>query len=148
MNSRLSFALALCMGVLVFSHADADHHKKKNKDNNAQLQQCTIQSSGSGMGCVAPLKLKCEKMKNGKKCCGCVGDKNAKTQQPPEKTAQPQAKTTKTLCHTLLSDKVVEVFKNQCATDHPGADFNCGAFDTSSPTEKRISYRCCCYYQE
>lgn len=28
MNSRWSFALALCLGVFVFSHADADHHKK------------------------------------------------------------------------------------------------------------------------
>jgi hypothetical protein len=76
MNSRWSFALALCLGVLVFSHADADHHKKKNKDNDAQLEQCTIVKSG-GMGCVAPQKLVCQKMKNGQKCCGCVGDKPA-----------------------------------------------------------------------
>jgi hypothetical protein len=82
MNSRWSFALALCLGVLVFSHADADHHKKKNKDNDAQLKQCTIVKSG-GMGCVAPQKLVCQKMKNGQKCCGCVGEKAAKTQTPP-----------------------------------------------------------------
>ena len=87
MNSRWSFALALCLGVLVFSHADADHHKKKNKDNGAELTQCTIVKSG-GMGCVAPLKLKCEKMKNGQKCCACVGDKNAKAAQP-DKTTTP-----------------------------------------------------------
>jgi hypothetical protein len=85
MNSRWSFALALCLSALVFSHADADHHKKKNKDNGAQLEQCTIVKSG-GMGCVAPQKLVCQKMKNGQKCCGCVGDKPsgaAKTQTPP-----------------------------------------------------------------
>jgi hypothetical protein len=82
MNSRWSFALALCLGVLVFSHADADHHKKKNKDNDAQLEQCTIVKSG-GMGCVAPQKLVCQKMKNGQKCCGCVGEKAAKAQTPP-----------------------------------------------------------------
>src|ERR1051326_6115867 len=61
------------------------------------------------------------------------------------KPAQPQAKTTKTLCHTLVSDKVVEVFKGQCASDHPGANFNCAGFETGTPTEKRTSYRCCCY---
>ena len=35
MNSRLSFTLALCLGVLVFSHADADHHKKKHKHSGS-----------------------------------------------------------------------------------------------------------------
>ncbi len=92
MNSRWSFALALCLGVLVFSHADADHNKKKHKDNDAQLEQCTIVKSG-GMGCVAPLKLVCQKMKNGQKCCGCVGDKNAKASQPDGPTTQGQAST-------------------------------------------------------
>ncbi len=77
MNSRWSFALALCLGVLVFSHADADHHQKKNKDNGGKLTQCTIVSDKGGMGCVAPQKLVCQKMENGKKCCGCVPDKNA-----------------------------------------------------------------------
>lgn len=82
MNSRWSFALALTLSVLVFSHADADHHKKQHKDNDAQLEQCTIVKSG-GMGCVAPLRLVCQKMKNGQKCCGCVGEKAAKKQTPP-----------------------------------------------------------------
>jgi len=87
MNSRWSFALALCLGVLVFSSADADHHKK-HKDNGDELTQCTIQSSTSGIACAAPLKRVCQKMKNGQKCCGCVGDKNAtqtQTQQPADK---------------------------------------------------------------
>jgi hypothetical protein len=82
MSSRWSFALALCLGVLVFSHADADHHKKKHKDKSAELTQCSIQNSKGGMGCVAPLKRVCEKLKNGQSCCACVGDKNA---QAPDK---------------------------------------------------------------
>jgi hypothetical protein len=90
MNSRWSFALALTLSVLIFSHADADHHKKKNKDNDAQLEQCTIVSSG-GTGCAAPQKLKCEKIKNGQKCCACVGDKNAKASQPDKPTTQTPA---------------------------------------------------------
>ena len=40
--------------------------------------RCTIQQSGGGGGCTAPLKYVCEKLKGGKKCCGCVVDKNAK----------------------------------------------------------------------
>jgi hypothetical protein len=71
---------------LVFSHADADHHKKKHKDKSAELTQCTIQSSKGGMGCVAPLKRVCEKLKNGKSCCACVGDKNA---QAPAQALKP-----------------------------------------------------------
>jgi hypothetical protein len=81
MNSRLSFALALCLGVLVFSHADADHHHHHN--GGADLTQCTIVGPNSGMGCTSPLKLQCDKMKDGKKCCACVGDKNAATTPPP-----------------------------------------------------------------
>jgi hypothetical protein len=93
MNSKWSFALALCLGVLAFSHADADHHKKKHKDKSAELTQCTIQSSKGGMGCVAPLKRVCEKLKNGQSCCACVGDKNknAKASQPDKSTTQDQA---------------------------------------------------------
>lgn len=75
MNSRLSFALALCLGVLLFSQAEADHHKNKNKDGSDELMQCTIVSSKSDMLCVSPTKLVCQKMKSGKKCCECVGDK-------------------------------------------------------------------------
>ena len=91
MNSRLSFTLALCLGVLVFSHADADHHKKKNKDNGGELTQCTIQQPGGGGGCVTGFKQVCEKMKNGQKCCGCVADKSAQApaQAPAPATAQP-----------------------------------------------------------
>ena len=40
------------------------------------------------MGCTSPLKLVCQKMKNGNKCCGCVPDKNAKASQPDKATTQ------------------------------------------------------------
>ncbi len=76
MNSRRSFALALCLGVFVFSHANADHHKKKSKVGD-ELTQCTIVNSKSDMRCVSPTKLVCQKLNSGKKCCDCVGDKNA-----------------------------------------------------------------------
>jgi hypothetical protein len=83
-TSRLSFALALCLGVLVFSHADADHH---HKDTDA-LTECTIESSGGGGGCVSGFKRVCQKLKNGKKCCGCVEEKHseATTTPPPAAT--------------------------------------------------------------
>lgn len=61
-------------------HQDDDDDDANNDDNG--LEQCTIVKSG-GMGCVAPQKLVCQKMKNGQKCCGCVGEKAAKTQTPP-----------------------------------------------------------------
>lgn len=77
-NSRLLFAFALIFGVLLlFSKADAHH--KKDKDN-AALTECTIQQPGGGGGCVAGFMQVCEKLKNGKKCCGCVPDKH--TQAP------------------------------------------------------------------
>jgi hypothetical protein len=136
-NSRLLFALTLVFGVSFLScQADADHHKKKNNDNGAALTECTIQSSGGG-GCKGGFKRVCQKLKNGDKCCGCVPDKNAKTQQP-------QAKTTKTSCNTLVESEKYEsekeVLKNACTTNHPGADFNCAGFATE--------HRCCCYWQE
>jgi hypothetical protein len=57
---------------------DDHHHKNKNSDDDSGLTDCTIQQSGGGGGCTAPLKYVCEKLKGGKKCCGCVVDKNAK----------------------------------------------------------------------
>jgi len=76
--SRGSFALALFLGAfLLVSGADAEHHKKK-KDGDA-LTECTIQ--GSGGGCTTGFKRVCEKLKNGKKCCGCVPDENSKSTQ-------------------------------------------------------------------
>ena len=137
MNSRWSLALALCLGVFVFSHADADssvarspavelvgfgcnfingklvcgksessddaddednhkhmqddeddnhEHKKKAKDTDSELTECTIQQGPGGGGCVKGFKHVCEKLKSGKKCCGCVPDKNA---QAPAGGANP-----------------------------------------------------------
>jgi hypothetical protein len=94
MNSRWSFALALCLSVLVFSHADADHHKKKNQDNDAQLEQCTIVGPHDDFSCSG-LKRVCQKLKSGKKCCGCVGDKSAQSPEsnPPPSPQEDQAGT-------------------------------------------------------
>ncbi|HZP07738.1 hypothetical protein [Methyloceanibacter sp.] len=135
MNSRWSFALALCLGVLVFSHADADHHKKKNKDNDAQLEQCTIVKSG-GMGCVAPQKLLCQKMKNGKKCCGCVGEKNAK--EAPKET--PKDTPIKDFCENMDKNGLAP-FNTKCRGQFSGQP-SCATFST----EGNGDYRCCCYY--
>ena len=47
----------------------------------------------SGGGCKGGFKYVCEKLKSGKKCCGCVADKNAKAgagdplSRPPSSTA-------------------------------------------------------------
>ena len=90
MNSRWSFALALCLGVLVFSHADADHHKNTNQDSGAELTQCTIVGPHDAFSCSGQKRV-CQKLKNGKKCCGCVGDENAKASQPDKPTTQGQA---------------------------------------------------------
>jgi hypothetical protein len=57
--------------------------KNKHHDDDNGLEQCTIQSSGSGGGCKGGFKWVCQKMKNGNKCCGCVVDKNAKPMNQP-----------------------------------------------------------------
>jgi hypothetical protein len=68
---------------------DDDHHngkgnKKKNADDGAALSECTIQGGNSGGGCKNG-KWTCEKMKSGKKCCGCVPDPKAgSAQQDPQ----------------------------------------------------------------
>ena len=60
-----------------------DHHHGKNKKNNDDtgLSECTIQGSNSGGSCKGGFKYVCEKLKSGKKCCGCVVDKNAPAPQ-------------------------------------------------------------------
>ena len=66
---------------------DDDHHKGKKKktgdDDASGLTECTIQGANSGGGCKSGFKYVCEKMKSNKKCCGCVVDKNAKTDPGP-----------------------------------------------------------------
>jgi hypothetical protein len=103
MNSRWSFALALCLGVLVFSHADADHHKNKNKDSAAELTQCTVLGPHDAFSCSGQKRV-CQKLKNGKKCCACVGDKNAQSPEssPPPSQQEDQAGTQDVPPATLL----------------------------------------------
>lgn len=57
--------------------------KRKNHDQDAGLTECTILGAGGGGGCKSGFNWKCEKLKSGKKCCGCVADKDAKAQQAP-----------------------------------------------------------------
>jgi len=56
---------------------DNHKHKKNAKDTDSELTECTIQQGPGGGGCVKGFKHVCQKLKNGKKCCGCVPDKNA-----------------------------------------------------------------------
>ena len=56
---------------------DNHKHKKNAKDTDSELTECTIQKGPGGGGCVKGFKHVCEKLKSGKKCCGCVPDKNA-----------------------------------------------------------------------
>ena len=67
---------------------DDDHHKgkKKTNDDASGLTECTVQGANSGGGCKGGFKYVCEKMKSGKKCCGCVVDKNAKPAEQPQKS--------------------------------------------------------------
>ena len=72
---------------------DSDHHKKKGKgkkghDDAAELSECTIQQHGGGGGCTGGFKHVCEKLKNGKKCCGCVPDNNAQAPAQAPKVKQ------------------------------------------------------------
>ena len=55
---------------------DNHKHKKKAEDTGDELTECTIQQGPGGGGCVKGFKHVCEKLKSGKKCCGCVPDKN------------------------------------------------------------------------
>ena len=60
---------------------DDDHRNKgkgkgKGKQEDSGLTECTIQTPNSGGGCKNG-KWTCEKMKSGKKCCGCVPNKTA-----------------------------------------------------------------------
>ena len=70
---------------------DDDHQgkgKKKNTDDGEGLSECTIQGQSGGGGCKTGFRRVCEKMKSGKKCCGCVPDPNAKTQTTPVQAQQ------------------------------------------------------------
>jgi hypothetical protein len=70
---------------------DSSGQSQKGDDGDAgELTECTIQQPGGGGGCKTGFKRQCETLESGKKCCGCVPDKNAE----PDKKAggdQPQA---------------------------------------------------------
>src|SRR5262249_16599240 len=60
---------------------DNHKHKKSAKDTDSELTECTIQQ-GPGGGCEKGFKHVCQKLKSGKKCCGCVADKNDQAPAP------------------------------------------------------------------
>jgi endosialidase-like protein len=83
---RVGFGCNFINGKLVCGKSESsddadddsgDHQKKKAKDTDSELTECTIQQGPGGGGCVKGFKHVCQKLKSGKKCCGCVPDKNA-----------------------------------------------------------------------
>jgi hypothetical protein len=62
---------------------DKKPKKKKHGDdqseNDTGLTDCTIVNPGGGGGCKTGFNYVCEKLKSGKKCCGCVADNNTKS---------------------------------------------------------------------
>lgn len=76
---------------------DNKEKKKKKKDDAEALTECTIQQGSGGGGCGAGLKRVCEKLKSGKKCCGCVPDKSAGSNPAPAPAPAP----IKTDCRVL-----------------------------------------------
>jgi hypothetical protein len=58
-------------------HKHKDKKESKGKKDKPELTECTIQGPNSGGGCKTGFTRVCEKMKSGKKCCGCVADKTA-----------------------------------------------------------------------
>lgn len=73
---KLAIKLA-CAVLIVLVAATSTEAGNKKKNDASGLSQCTIQQSGSSGGCKSGFKWVCEKLKKGKKCCGCVVDKNA-----------------------------------------------------------------------
>jgi hypothetical protein len=78
-----SFCVAVDGGTtsLLVQVKDKKPKKKKHGDdqseNDTGLTDCTIVSPGGGGGCKTGFNYVCEKLKSGKKCCGCVADNNA-----------------------------------------------------------------------
>jgi hypothetical protein len=89
---------------------DNQKHKKKAKDTDSELTECTIQQSPGG--CAKGFKHVCEKLKSGKKCCGCVPDKNA---QAPAGGAGPAPAVVRICCDANLSGRNGPVI---CSTDN------------------------------
>jgi hypothetical protein len=81
--------------VLQIKDKKKKHKDSQNGDDGSELTTCTIQSAGGGGGCKTGFNYKCEKMKSGKKCCGCVAAKGTDTSATPKGTdaAQDQVDT-------------------------------------------------------
>jgi hypothetical protein len=106
---RVGFGCNFINGKLVCGKSDSSDdaddednhkHKKKAKDTGDELTECTIQQSEGGGGCVKGFKHVCEKLKSGKKCCGCVPDKNA---QAPAGGAGPAPVVVQICCNANLT---------------------------------------------
>ena len=107
---RVGFGCNFVNGKLVCGKSESsddadddngDHPKKKKaKDGDSELTECTIQQGLGGVGCVKGFKHVCEKLKSGKKCCGCVPDKNA---QAPAGGAGPAPAVVRICCDANLS---------------------------------------------
>jgi len=84
----------------------------KNSDDDTGLTDCTIQQPGGGGGCTGGFKRVCEKLKNGKKCCGCMVDKNA----PPPKKAddKPQLLTYACTSNVQIPDGTIVDNRKAC----------------------------------
>ena len=131
MNSRLSFALALCMGVLVFSHADADHHKNKNKGHCEKIFECDYFAPNTS--CSTPPCCK-----KGHWECANDGGNTANAPETPKET--PKAEPSKQYCEGYGNMNGVEYFKANCSGQHSGK------FDCSVDNQNPLHYHCCCYY--
>jgi hypothetical protein len=100
---------------------DDHHHKNKNSDDDSGLTDCTIQQSGGGGGCTAPLKYVCEKLKGGKKCCGCVVDNS--NHKGDDDSKESGAGTSKTSGADPLVNNCIKTYcASLCAADPGGED--------------------------
>lgn len=79
---------------------DDDHHGKhsKEKKTGSGLSECTIQESSGGGGCKTGFKRVCEKLKSGKKCCGCVADADSKPSPQPKPAETPNPAAERVCC--------------------------------------------------
>ena len=118
--SGLGLTSAHDASSLVISVKKHKHNDDDNADDDNGLEQCTIQKPGSGMGCVAPLKLKCEKMKGGKQCCGCVGDKSSKATTTPPPAAPKQICCSATAIDRDNNNRIVQ--PGGCGTTQEAAE--------------------------
>jgi hypothetical protein len=136
--SGLSLTSARDASSPVISVKKKKHHDDDNADNG--LEQCTIVSKGGGMGCVAPQKLVCQKMKNGQKCCGCVGDKPT----PTTTKTTPQHKS-ECAPGNPLPTSAEELYKMTCSNAHGSSAYALCSIVKAGPDGL---INCCCNWTE